>query len=60
MACLQGRATRPIFIDLGLVALTPQTGHCARAASQAFPSALLGKGWRGQGSLAVLRQQAKP
>jgi hypothetical protein len=47
-------------IDLGLVALTPQTGYCARADSQALPSELLGKGWRGQGSLVVLRQQAKP
>ena len=31
-------------IDLGLVPLTPQTGHCARAASQAVLKELLGKG----------------
>ncbi len=31
-------------IDLGLVTLTPQTGHCARAASQALLKELLGKG----------------
>ena len=31
-------------IDLGLVPLTPQTGHCARAASQALLKELLGKG----------------
>ncbi len=31
-------------IDLGLVSLTPQTGHCARAASQALLKELLGKG----------------
>jgi hypothetical protein len=31
-------------IDLGLLPLTPQTGHCVRAASQAFPKELLGKG----------------
>ena len=47
-------------IDLGLVPMTPQKGHCARAASQAILSEMLGKGWRGEGSLAVLRQQAKP
>jgi hypothetical protein len=56
-------------LDLGLVALTPQTGDCAQAASQALPLELLGKGWRAGGrigpqpllgSLAVLRQQAKP
>jgi hypothetical protein len=72
MACLPGRATRPMSIDLGLVALTPQTGHCAWASSQALPWESLGKGWRAAGekgphpptpflgSLAVLRQQAKP
>ena len=31
-------------IDLGLVPLTLQTGHCARAASQAVLKELLGKG----------------
>ena len=31
-------------IDLGLSPLTPQTGHCARAASQALLKELLGKG----------------
>jgi hypothetical protein len=31
-------------IDLGLVPLTPQTGHYARAASQALLKELLGKG----------------
>ncbi len=31
-------------VDLGLVPMTPQTGHCARAASQAILSELLGKG----------------
>ncbi len=31
-------------IDLGLVPLTPQKGHCARAASQAILKELLGKG----------------
>ena len=31
-------------IDLGLVPMTPQTGHCARAASQALLKELLGKG----------------
>jgi hypothetical protein len=31
-------------LDLGLVTLTPQTGHCARAASQALLKELLGKG----------------
>ena len=31
-------------IDLGLVPLTPQTGHCARAASQALLKELPGKG----------------
>ena len=46
--------------DLGLLPLTPQTGHCARAASQALLKDCLGKGWRGEGSLAVLRRQAKP
>jgi hypothetical protein len=30
--------------DLGFVPLTPQTGHCARAASQAVLKELLGKG----------------
>jgi hypothetical protein len=30
-------------IDLGLVLMTPQTGHCARAASQALLKELLGK-----------------
>ena len=35
---------RPMSIDLGLVPLTPQTGHCARAASQALLKELLGKG----------------
>ena len=31
-------------IDLGLGPMTPQTGHCARAASQAILKELLGKG----------------
>ena len=31
-------------VDLGLVPMTPQTGHCARAASQALLKELLGKG----------------
>ena len=31
-------------VDLGLVPMTPQTGHCARAASQAVLKELLGKG----------------
>ena len=31
-------------IDLGLLPMTPQTGHCARADSQAILSELLGKG----------------
>ena len=31
-------------IDLGLLPLTPQTGHCARATSQALLKELLGKG----------------
>jgi len=31
-------------LDLGLVPLTPQTGHCARAASQALLKELLEKG----------------
>ena len=35
---------RPMSIDLGLVPLTPQTGHCAQAASQAVLKELLGKG----------------
>jgi hypothetical protein len=47
-------------IDLGLVPMTPQTGHCARAASQAILKELLGKGLAWRGSLAVLRRQAKP
>ena len=36
-------------VDLGLLPMTPQTGHCARAASQALRKELLGKGlvWRG-------------
>jgi hypothetical protein len=36
-------------IDRGLLPMTPQTGHCARAASQAALKELLGKGlaWRG-------------
>jgi hypothetical protein len=46
--------------DLGLLPMTPQAGHCARAASQAVLKECLGKGWRGEGSLAVLRRQAKP
>jgi len=69
MACLPGRATRSMSLDLGLVALTPQTGHCAPGRLPAFSSGLLGKGWRAGeekgphpllGSLAVLRQPAKP
>jgi len=44
-------------IDLGLVPMTPQTGHCARAASQAILKELLGKGLARR---AVLRRQAKP
>ena len=35
---------RPMSVDLGLVPMTPQTGHCARAASQALLKELLGKG----------------
>ena len=35
---------RPMSLDLGLVPLTPQTGHCARAASQAVLKELLEKG----------------
>jgi len=31
-------------IDLGLGPMTPQTGHCTRAASQALLKELLGKG----------------
>jgi len=31
-------------VDLGLVPMTPQAGHCARAASQALLKELLGKG----------------
>jgi hypothetical protein len=38
------KGQRPMSIDLGLVPLTPQTGHCARAASQALLKELLGKG----------------
>ena len=35
---------RPMSVDLGLLPMTPQTGHCARAASQALLKELLGKG----------------
>ena len=35
---------RPMSVDLGPVPLTQQTGHCARAASQALLKELLGKG----------------
>jgi hypothetical protein len=44
MACLQGRGKGQCLKDLGLVPMTPQRGHCARAASQALPKELLGKG----------------
>jgi hypothetical protein len=44
-------------IDLGLVPLTPQTGHCARAASQALLKELLGKGLARRG---VSGRQVKP
>ena len=37
-------------LDLGLVPLTPQTGHCARAASQAVLKELLGKGLARRGA----------
>jgi hypothetical protein len=48
-------------IDLGLVPLTPQTGHCARAASQALLKETLGKGLARRGiSGRVLRRRAKP
>ena len=40
----RGRGEGPMSIDLGLLPLTPQTGHCARAASQAVLKELLGKG----------------
>jgi Glycosyl hydrolases family 32 N-terminal domain len=35
---------RPMSKDLGLLPMTPQTGHCARAASQAVLKELLEKG----------------
>ena len=35
---------RPMSKDLGLLPMTPQAGHCARAASQAVLKELLGKG----------------
>jgi hypothetical protein len=47
-------------LDLGLLPLTPQTGHCAGPPPKHFQRNCLGKGWRGEGSLAVLPQQAKP
>src|SRR3977135_2383379 len=49
MACAQGRGKGQCRKALGLVPMTPQRGHCARAASQALPKELLGKGlaWRG-------------
>jgi hypothetical protein len=46
---------RPMSIDLGLLPLTPQTGHCARAASQTLLKELLGKGLACRGGLGSIR-----
>ncbi len=51
---------RPMSIDLGLVPLTPQKGHCARAASQAILKELLGKGLARRGVSGGVAAPANP